>query len=151
VALAGLGMPLLNSFVGEFLTLLGAFQVSPAWAVVASLGMVLACWYMLRLYQGITQGRLRVPEGEEEGHAAAIGQGRGGLDVRALELVVLAPLVALMVLIGVYPGPVIRYTRFSADQYVAASDASPAAAALDLYRLPPAGAVPMAPTGGVGR
>ncbi|MGA2872205.1 MAG: NADH-quinone oxidoreductase subunit M [Candidatus Dormibacteria bacterium] len=151
VALAGLGMPLLNSFVGEFLTLLGAFQVSPAWAVVASLGMVLACWYMLRLYQGITQGRLRVPEGEEEGHAAAIGQGRGGLDVRALELVVLAPLLALMVLIGVYPGPVIRYTRFSADQYVAASDASPAAAALDLYRLPPAGAVPMAPTGGVGR
>ena len=54
----------------------------------------------------------------------------------------LAPLVALMVLIGVYPGPVIRYTRFSADQYVAASDASPAAAAA------PAGAAPAATSSG---
>jgi NADH-quinone oxidoreductase subunit M len=119
-ALAGLGMPLLSSFVGEFLTLLGAFQVSPAWAVVASLGMVLACWYMLRLYQGVTQGRLRLPNGQVELSADRAMLRLGRLDVGAVELAVLAPLVALIIVIGVYPGPVIRFTRFSAGQYVSA-------------------------------
>jgi NADH-quinone oxidoreductase subunit M len=151
VALAGLGMPLLNSFVGEFLTLLGTFQVSPAWAVIASLGMVLACWYMLRLYQGITQGRLRLPEGQDEGSASGIVQRRGRLDVGARELVVLAPLLALIVVIGIYPGPVIRYTRFSADQYVTASDALPEAAALDLSRLSSAGGASIQPSVGLGK
>jgi NADH-quinone oxidoreductase subunit M len=121
-ALAGLGMPLLNSFVGEFLTLLGAFQVSPAWAVVASLGVVLACWYMLRLYQGVTQGRLQLPNGQVEGAATKTVARLGHLDAGAVELAVLAPLVALILVIGVYPGPVIRYTRFSAGQYVSAVD-----------------------------
>jgi NADH-quinone oxidoreductase subunit M len=122
VTLAGLGMPLLNSFVGEFLILLGSFQVSPAWAVLASLGVIVACWYMLRLYQGITQGRLRLPEGEDEGAARRSVQRLGHLDLGAVEVAVLAPLVALIVLIGVYPGPVLRYTRVSADQYVSAAD-----------------------------
>jgi NADH-quinone oxidoreductase subunit M len=129
VALAGLGMPLLNSFVGAFLTLLGAFQVSPAWAVVASLGMVLSCWYMLRLYQGVTQGRLRIPGGQTDGESARIVARLGQLDAGVVELVVLAPLMALIVLIGVYPAPVIRYTRYSADQYVTAVDRGLAAAA----------------------
>lgn len=122
VALAGLGMPLLNSFVGEFLTLLGAFQVSPAWAVLASLGVVLACWYMLRLYQGVTQGRLILPSGPAERASTNVVDRLGNLDAGVVELAVLSPLVALILLIGMYPGPVIRYTRFSADQYVAASN-----------------------------
>ncbi len=119
VALAGLGMPLLNSFVGEFLTLLGAFQVSPAWAVVASLGVILACWYMLRMYQGITQGRRR---GRLEPEGGPRPGWLGASDLGPVELVVLAPLVALMVVVGVYPAPVIRLTRFSADQYILAAD-----------------------------
>jgi len=129
VALAGLGMPLLNSFVGAFLTLLGAFQVSPAWAVVASLGMVLACWYFLRLYQGVTQGRLRLPGGQTEAESVRMVARLGHLDAGVVELVVLAPLMALIVLIGVYPAPVIRYTRYSADQYVSAVDRPPPTAA----------------------
>jgi len=121
-ALAGLGMPLLNSFVGEFLILLGAFSVSPAWAVVASLGVILACWYSLRLYQGVTQGRLRLPDGQVEQSADRAVMRLGRLDVGAVELAVLVPLVALIIVIGVYPGPVIRFTRFSAGQYVSAVD-----------------------------
>ena len=138
-ALAGLGMPLLNSFVGEFLTLLGAFQVSPAWAVVASLGVVLACWYMLRLYQGVTQGRLQLPNGEVEGAATKTVARLGHLDAGAVELAVLAPLVALILVIGVYPGPVIRYTRFSAGQYVSAVDRGMAVTAAPATRagVPP--------------
>ena len=132
VALAGLGMPLLNSFVGEFLILLGAFQVSPVWAVVASLGVILACWYMLRMYQGLTQGPLRAPGGPDESSVIAQAVGRfGRIDLGPVELVALVPLVALMVLIGVYPGPIIRYSRFSAAQYSQAvargTVASPAA------------------------
>ncbi|HUY08543.1 MAG TPA: NADH-quinone oxidoreductase subunit M [Candidatus Dormibacteraeota bacterium] len=133
-ALAGLGMPLLNSFVGEFLTLLGAFQVAPAWAVLASLGMVLACWYMLRLYQGITQGRLRLPHGQVEGEATEAVSRLGRLDAGVVEVAVLAPLVALIIVIGVYPGPVIRYTRFSAGQYIAAVDRAPASTAAPATR-----------------
>jgi NADH-quinone oxidoreductase subunit M len=138
-ALAGLGMPLLNSFVGEFLTLLGAFQVSPAWAVVASLGVLLACWYMLRLYQGVTQGRLQLPHGQVEGAATKTVARLGHLDAGAVELAVLAPLVALILVIGVYPGPVIRYTRFSAGQYVSAVDRGMAVTAAPATRagVPP--------------
>ena len=138
-ALAGLGMPLLNSFVGEFLTLLGAFQVSPAWAVVASLGVLLACWYMLRLYQGVTQGRLQLPNGQVEGAATKTVARLGHLDEGAVELAVLAPLVARILVIGVYPGPVIRYTRFSAGQYVSAVDRGMAVTAAPATRagVPP--------------
>lgn len=137
-ALAGLGMPLLSSFVGEFLTLLGAFQVSPAWAVVASLGVVLACWYMLRLYQGVTQGRLRLPNGQVELSADRAMLRLGRLDVGAVELAVLAPLVALIIVIGVYPGPVIRFTRFSAGQYVSAVNRGSATTASTAASLGPA-------------
>ncbi|MGC1183590.1 MAG: NADH-quinone oxidoreductase subunit M [Candidatus Dormiibacterota bacterium] len=134
-ALAGLGMPLLNSFVGEFLILLGAFTVSPAWAVVASLGVILACWYSLRLYQGVTQGRLRLPDGQVEQSADRAVMRLGRLDVGAVELAVLAPLVALIIVIGVYPGPVIRFTRFSAGQYVSAVNRGSAATAATAARL----------------
>ncbi len=124
IALAGFGMPLLNTFVGEFLILLGAFQTSPALGVIAGIAIILACWYMLRLYQGLTQGHLRLP-----GHhptAQSVG-GRVVTDIGRVELIALAPLVALIVLIGVYPGPVLRLSRFSAAQYVQASNRSPAA------------------------
>ncbi|MDA8395155.1 MAG: NADH-quinone oxidoreductase subunit M [Candidatus Dormibacteraeota bacterium] len=123
VTLAGLGMPLLNGFVGEFLILLGAFQASPVWAVLASLGVILACWYMLRLYQGLTQGELRLPGTEAvPEQLQAVSRRLGRLDVGPVEVVALVPLVALMLVIGVYPAPVIRYGRFSAAQYVQAAN-----------------------------
>ena len=95
----------------------------------ASLGMVLACWYFLRLYQGVTQGRLRLPGGQTEADTARMVARLGHVDAGVVELVVLAPLMALIVLIGVYPAPVIRYTRYSADQYVSAVDRGSTAAA----------------------
>ncbi len=123
VTLAGLGMPLLNSFVGEFLILLGAFQASPVWAVLASLGVIVACWYMLRMYQGLTQGELRLPgTGAVSEQLQAVSRRLGRLDVGPVEVVALVPLVALMLVIGVYPAPVIRYGRFSAAQYVQAAN-----------------------------
>jgi NADH:ubiquinone oxidoreductase subunit 4 (subunit M) len=100
--------------------------------------VVLACWYMLRLYQGVTQGRLRLPNGQVELSADRAMLRLGRLDVGAVELAVLAPLVALIIVIGVYPGPVIRFTRFSAGQYVSAVNRGSATTASTAASLGPA-------------
>ena len=91
VTFAGLGLPGLNSFVGEFMTLLGAWQRAPALAVFAAVGLILAPVYMLRLFQGVTQGAPAGPVPKA--------------DIRAGQLSVLAPLVVLMFVIGLYPAP----------------------------------------------
>ena len=89
VVLAGLGLPGLNSFVGEFMTLLGAWQRAPALAVFGAIGLVLAPVYMLRLFQGIMQGA----------PAGAVPRS----DIYAGQLMLLAPLVVLMFAIGLDP------------------------------------------------
>jgi NADH-quinone oxidoreductase subunit M len=107
VTLAALGLPGLNSFVGEFMTLLGAWQYSPWLAVAGCVGLVLAPVYMLRLFQGV----MYAAPGEQFPDVTSISGGGGGgaalatarLDIVADELVVIAPLVLLMVLLGLYP------------------------------------------------
>jgi NADH-quinone oxidoreductase subunit M len=89
VTLAALGLPGLNSFVGEFMTLLGAWQRAPLLAVFGAIGLVLAPVYMLRLFQGVMQG---IPAGPTPRSDIYTGQ-----------LVLLAPLVLLMFAIGLYP------------------------------------------------
>jgi NADH-quinone oxidoreductase subunit M len=100
VTLAALGLPGLNSFVGEFMTLLGAWQLSPWLAVAGCLGLLLAPIYMLRLFQGVmyaSRGEDPWPPG---GHGpVAVAR----TDLARLEVGILVPLVALMVLLGVYP------------------------------------------------
>ena len=89
VTFAALGLPGLNSFVGEFMTLLGAWQRSPVLAVFGAIGLILAPVYMLRLFQGVTQG---VPAGPEPRS-----------DMGGAALAVLAPLVVLMLVLGLDP------------------------------------------------
>jgi NADH-quinone oxidoreductase subunit M len=108
VALAALGLPGLSSFAGEFLLLLGLFQRSAWLAVVAIVSVVLAAAYMLRLYQATMHGPLR-------GLAAAEGGGRDGgvgdeggaaaarIDLWPRDYVVLVPLMAVAVYLGVAP------------------------------------------------
>ena len=90
VTLATLGLPGLNSFVGEFMTLLGAWQRAPALAFVGAIGLVLTPIYMLRFYQGIMQG---VPAGPVPRSDIYVGQ-----------LTLLAPLIILMFVLGLDPG-----------------------------------------------
>ena len=90
VTLAALGLPGLNSFVGEFMTLLGAWQRAPALAVVGAIGLVLAPIYMLRLFQGAMYAERPYPERVDD-----IGVG---------QLTLLAPLVVLMFALGLAPG-----------------------------------------------
>jgi NADH-quinone oxidoreductase subunit M len=89
VAFAALGLPGLNSFVGEFMTLLGAWQRAPLLAVFGAIGMVLTPVYVLRMFQGVMQG---VPAGSVPKS-----------DIYAGQLAVLAPLVALMFVLGLDP------------------------------------------------
>ncbi|MEO8745320.1 MAG: NADH-quinone oxidoreductase subunit M [Candidatus Dormiibacterota bacterium] len=89
VVLAALGLPGLNSFVGEFMTLLGAWQRAPVLALFGGIGIVLAPVYMLRLFQGIMQSAPAGPVPRS--------------DIYAGQLVLLAPLVVLMFAIGLDP------------------------------------------------
>jgi NADH-quinone oxidoreductase subunit M len=112
ITLAGLGMPGMNSFTGEFTIMLGAFQANPALAVLAGVGTVLACWYMLRLHQGL----MHEPLSQRAERVRDIGIG---------ERLVLLPLVGLMLLIGVYPKPIGDISQSSAFQYAARASAVP--------------------------
>jgi NADH-quinone oxidoreductase subunit M len=94
----------LNSFVGEFMTLLGAWQYSPWLAVVACIGLILAPVYMLRLFQGVFYAAPgeQLPDVSVSA-GAAVGVAAGRIDILADELLVIAPLILLMVLLGLYP------------------------------------------------
>ena len=104
VALSSLGLPGLNGFVGEFLILLGTFDVARFLAVVGSAGIVLSAIYLLWAYQRTMQGELR-PD------LAATP------DLSSREYVVLIPVVAAIVAIGVYPKPLLDRIEPSAGRH----------------------------------
>ena len=109
VALASVGLPGLNHFVGEWLVILGTFAFNNVFAALAATGVVLSAIYLLWAYQRMMHGPLRAPIA---GGAHAEDEGRGlppptriRPDLRRFELALLVPLIALMVVIGVYPKP----------------------------------------------
>ena len=91
VVLSSLGLPGLNGFVGEFLVLVGAFQTNPWLAALATSGIIFAAVYLLWLYQRVIFGAVT--------HEA----NRGLRDLSPREWALLAPIVVLIVWIGVYP------------------------------------------------
>ena len=100
-------MPGLNGFVGEFLILMGTFITHRWWAVVGVLGVVVAAVYMLWAYQQAFHG----PEkGEYLKNAPR--------DLTLKEGLVLAPLVILVVLLGVYPKPFLNRITPSVDKLI---------------------------------
>jgi len=92
--LSSLALPGLSTFISEFLVLLGTYSRYPVAAVFAVLGVVLAALYILLTYQRTMQGKLRLPAG-----LTSIK------DLHLREVVAVAPLLALMVVLGVYPKP----------------------------------------------
>jgi NADH-quinone oxidoreductase subunit M len=90
-AFSSMGLPGLNGFVGEFLVLVGAFQVNRLLAAVATTGIIFAAVYLLWMYQRVFFGELRHEEN------------RRLPDLDRREWAVLAPVVVLIVWIGVYP------------------------------------------------
>jgi NADH-quinone oxidoreductase subunit M len=95
-ALTSIGLPGTSGFVGEFLALIGTFQTHPWVAVIGATGVIFAAYYMLPMVQRIWFNRVERPENESLP------------DLSAREIVVLAPLLAGMLWIGVYPKPVLE-------------------------------------------
>lgn len=91
-SVAAVGIPGLGNFIGEFLSLLGAFQTNPVAAVFAALGLVLAAVYSLWVIQKVFHGELRIPEK----HAIAG-------DLTPLELLCYSLMALGLVWMGMYP------------------------------------------------
>jgi len=102
-AFASIGLPGLNGFVGEFYVLLGSFLTLPVWAIIASSGVVLAAVYLLWAYQRMFTGPITVDEN------------KGLSDLSAREIVILAPLMALILFLGIYPKPALDRIEPSVD------------------------------------
>lgn len=91
MAFASIGLPGLNGFVGEFLVLIGSFATLPVLAIVASVGVLLAAIYLLWAYERVFAGE---PTSEEN---------RTVEDLSIKEIGLLAPLAALVLILGLYP------------------------------------------------
>ncbi len=91
--LAAVAVPGTSGFVGEFLTLLGGFLANPWVAAFAATGMVLGVAYMLWLYRRVIFGKLEREELKKI------------LDLSPREIAIFAPLVVLVLWIGIYPTP----------------------------------------------
>ena len=92
---ASAGLPGLSGFVGEFLALVGTFEVSPAAAAIAAFVMILAAGYLLYMFG-------RIVFGEVSEFFASLGDHL--TDMTPVEILTLAPLAALVVVFGVQPG-----------------------------------------------
>ncbi|MGV4923008.1 NADH-quinone oxidoreductase subunit M [Streptomyces sp. BHT-5-2] len=108
--LATLSLPGLAPFVSEFLVLVGTFSRYPVIGIIGTVGIVLAALYVLVLYQRTMTGPVRA-------------EVTGMPDLRVRELVVVAPLIALLIFLGVYPkpltdivNPAVRHTMSVVDK-----------------------------------
>ena len=106
VSLSSLGLPGLNGFVGEFLILVGAFQVSPWLAAIATTGIIFAAVYLLWMYQRVVFGEVR----HEENLRLR--------DLSPREWLMLVPVLVFIVWIGVYPSLFTDKTRASVDALI---------------------------------
>ena len=94
VMLSSIGVPGLNGFVGEFLTLIGTWRSHRWWAVVAATGVILAALYLLWAYQRVF-------------HGEPTDQNRTFREIRGAEVGAIAPLLLLIVVLGVFPQPLL--------------------------------------------
>ena len=116
--MSAIALPGLASFVGEFLVLLGTFSRYVVVAVIATLGIVLAAAYALRLYQ-------KVATGPESPHV------EGMRDLGGREVTSLVPVVLLTIVLGVFPGPVLDVVNPAVDRVmdtIGMTDPAPALA-----------------------
>jgi NADH-quinone oxidoreductase subunit M len=101
--LANVGLPGTTGFIGEFLTLLGAFKTNSWVALFAATGLILSACYALWLYRKVIFGALTKENL------------KGMLDLSVREKAILYPLVVLVIFFGVYPAPIFDVTTASVD------------------------------------
>ena len=106
VALSSIGLPGMNGFVGEFLILLGIFQVNGLWAACATSGVILAACYILWMFQRVMFLELKNPENMKL------------KDMNVRELITIVPLLILIFWIGLYPKPFMKTFDASVNNLV---------------------------------
>jgi NADH-quinone oxidoreductase subunit M len=109
-SMSSIALPGLNGFVGEFPILLGTFRTTPWAAVLSAFGVILAALYLLWAYQ-------RMFHGPVEGRAVGV------LDLVPREIAVVAPILVLMVAIGLYPQPI--YDRITPSVEAVIAEVAP--------------------------
>ncbi len=110
--MANVGLPGTSAFVGEFLSLLGAFRTNPWVAFFATSGVILSAAYALWLYRRVVYGELTKPALQ------------GIKDLTTREMVILAPLVLLVIYYGVHPGPILDSFAASTDSLLKGTQAA---------------------------
>ena len=106
VSLSSIAVPGTNGFIGEFLVLIGAFRTYPILSVIAATSVIIAAAYLLWAIQRILFNPLDNPA---NAHVP---------DLNRRELILMAPLVACIIWLGVYPAPVLRRMQPAAEQFV---------------------------------
>ena len=122
--LANVGLPGTSGFVGEFLILLGTFRVSTLYCTLAATGMFLGVAYMLYLYRRVIFGTITRADL------------RGVLDLSPREKAVFAPLLILVLWMGIYPNSFLQPIHVSVDHLVQQVTAATDAAGLRRASLP---------------
>ncbi|NPB03493.1 MAG: NADH-quinone oxidoreductase subunit M [Thermotogae bacterium] len=97
MALASIGLPGLSGFVGEFLSMIGAYKANPLWGYLAVPGVIVAAMYMLSLIKRVVFGKL-----DEESAKMP--------DLSFREALILLSLAVFVVWIGIYPSPFLSFT-----------------------------------------
>jgi NADH-quinone oxidoreductase subunit M len=103
---ANLGLPGLAGFVGEFFIFRGAWATLPLFTALATIGLIVTALALLLMFQRLFLGPLNE-------------RWRGLADLRPAEFWTMMPLLALLLLIGVYPGPLMNLANTTATQLVA--------------------------------
>jgi len=106
VSLSSIALPGTNGFVGEFLVLIGSFRTYPIATALATTGVIVAAAYLLTALQRVIFN----PVTHEENKTLT--------DLSARELIVLVPLLAGILWIGIYPKPFLRRMEPSARQFI---------------------------------
>ncbi|HUH83369.1 MAG TPA: NADH-quinone oxidoreductase subunit M, partial [Stellaceae bacterium] len=109
--LASVGLPGTSGFVGEFLALIGTFKTNTLVAFLATTGMILSAAYMLYLYRRVVFGVITRSDV------------RTMLDLNWREVAIFAPMIAIVLWMGIYPASFLRPMQPAIDQLVARVDA----------------------------
>ena len=106
IALSSIGLPGMNGFVGEFLILLGVFQVNGLWAALATSGVIFAACYILWMFQRVMFQELKNPKNFKLP------------DMNMREMITMVPMIVLVFWIGLYPQPFLKTFDASVTQLI---------------------------------
>jgi NADH-quinone oxidoreductase subunit M len=107
--LSSMGLPGLNGFVGETLSLIGMFKVHPGYTVIATFGIILGAWYLLNMLRLALFGTA----------SKKMSSHHDVPDLNGRELAALVPIMAFCLIIGVFPQPFLRVMQPEVDAIAA--------------------------------